>query len=281
MKENQYTIEPLLGIRKNSLLLLMAYEYLCEDTFLLKIGKDIENNLQTLKEDISSLKKQFPGKLTTEIDPGDILENIGATAQALIKSGEEVQDRCMSGELGRALESDVKTITSALNQIRIQVLGKDLSYTRKDSVFNLFSRLQDMANSLGSKMILAAKILLCMVILLIAAFLYLLFTMEKQGPLMEEVEASRAFISSNEKSLSQLEVKREEISKEIKALEKKDMNRGEKIALLDLEMEIRKMNQDHDTMEAEIATHEKKIAENLKRAENIKETSFLNRLLRR
>lgn len=282
MKDSEYTIEALSAVRKSSLLLLMAYEYLCEDTFLIKLGKDIEKNLHKLKEDIASLKKKFPGKFAVEVDTDKILEKINTSAQALIKPSKDIKDRCISGELGRGLESDLKSITEAVNQIRIQVLGKRaVIYTHKESILDFFSGLLNIANSLGKTLILAIKIILCIIIITVAAFLYLFFTMENEGPLLEEVEASRAFISDTQKSLSQLEIKKEEISEEIKAIEKKEMARGEKIALLDLEMEIQKINQDRNMMESEIVTHEKKIAENLEKIENIKKTPFMKRLLRK
>ncbi|MDB9822486.1 hypothetical protein OAC89_02190 [Deltaproteobacteria bacterium] len=280
MDDTKHDAGALTAIRKNSILLLMAYDYLCEETFLIKIGKDIETHLQNLKEDISSLKKKFPGKFAIEVETGDILEKISVTAQALIKPGKDIKDRCKSGELGRGLESDVKSIADAVDQIKIQVHGKHSVYTRKDSVFNIFSGLRDIAHSLGSTLILAAKILICLIMIAIAAFLYLFFTMENEKAFLEEVAASREFISDSQKRLSQMELKKEEVSEEIKDLEKKDMIRGEKIAIMDLEMEIQKINQDRNIMEAEIIAHEKKITENLERIENVKKTSFIKRLLR-
>lgn len=280
MDDIQYAVGALSEIRKDSLLLSIAKEYLCEDIFFMKIGKDIESNIRRLKDDIISLKKRFPGKFATEVETDGILEKINTTALALIKPGIDIKEDCRSGELGRKLESDIKSITDAVNIISLQVQGRHVPYTRKEAVLNLFAGLKDTGRSVGNTLILGAKILFCFIIIAIAAFLYLFYTMEKEESLLKEITESRAVISERQDSLSQMELRKEEISQEIKSLEKKDMVRGEKIAIMDLEVEMQKINQDRNSFEAEIIVHEKKITDNLKKIEELKKTPFIKRLLR-
>jgi len=280
MNDTRYAAGALNTIRKNTLLLTIAKEYLCEDVFLIKLGNNIKQNIQRLKDDISSLKKKFPGKFATEVETDDILEKISATAQALIDADKDIKEGCKSGELGRKLEADVKSIAEAVNLIKIQVQGKKLIYTRKESFFNIFSGLRSIGRSLGSALILGVKILSCLIIIAIVAFSYLYFTMEKEGPILKEIAESREFISDRQKSISQLELRKKEVSEEIELLEKNGITRDEKIAIMDLEMEIQKINQDSNSIEAEINAHEKKISDNQKKIEEIKKTSFIERLLR-
>lgn len=280
MNDIQYAVGALSEIRKDSLLLSIAREYLCEDIFLNKIGKDIELNILRLKDDIISLKKKFPGKFATEVETDGILEKINAIALALIEPGIEIKENFRSGELGRKLESDRRSIADAVNLIRIQVQGRDVSYTRKEAILNLFSGLKDAGSSVGKVLILGIKILFCFLLIAAAAFLYLYYTMENEGALLKEIETSRAVISERQSSLSQMELRKEEISQEIKSLKKKDMLRGEKIAIMDLEVEMQKINQDRNSFEAEIIAREKEITDKLKKIEKIKKTPFIKKLLR-
>jgi len=280
MNDTQYTAGALNAIRKNTLLLMIAKEYLCKDVFLIKLGNNIKQNIKRLKDDISSLKKKFPGKFATEVETDGILEKISATARDLIKPDKDIKESCISGELGRKLEADVKSIAEAVNLIKIQVQGRTVVYTRKESFLNIFAGLRGIARSLSSALILGVKILSFLIIIAIVAFSYLYFTMEKEGPLSKEIAESQEVISDRQKSLSQLELKKKEVSVEIELLEKGGITRDEKIAIMDLEMEIQKINQDSNSIEAEINAHEKKISDNQKKIEEIKKTSFIERLLR-
>jgi len=280
MNDIELAVGALTEIRKDTLLLSIAKEYLYEDLFLIKIGKNIEHNISKLKDDITVLKKKFPGKFEVEVETDSVLEKIKATALTLIDPNDDIIENFRSGELGRKLESDVKSISDAVKIIRVQVLGKRVSYTREDAILNQFTRLKDIGRSFAHTLILVSKILVCIILITATAFVYLYYTMEREEPLLKEITAIQSLISERQISLSQIESKREEISKEIKSLEKKDMLRGEKIALMDLEMEIQKLNQERDKHEAEITTRNKEIADKMEKIEEIKKTPFIKRLLR-
>jgi predicted nucleic acid-binding Zn-ribbon protein len=97
---------------------------------------------------------------------------------------------------------------------------------------------------------------------------------------LKEITAIQSLISERQSSLSQIESRKEEISREIKSLEKKDIFRSEKIALMDLEMEMQKLNQERNNYEAEVTAREKEIADKMKKIEELKKTPFFKRLLR-
>ena len=280
MDDVELAVGPLSEIRKDTLLLSIAKEYLCEDLFLVKIGKDIEHNISRLKEDISALKKKFPGKFAVEVDTDNILEKIKATALTLIDPKADIKENFRSGELGRKLGSDLKSISDAVNIIRTQALGKRAVYTREEAVLNQFTKLKDMGSSFADKMVLVFKILFCIILIAAAAFVYLYYTMEREEPLKKEITEIQSLISERQNRLAQTESRRDKISKEIKSLEKKDMARSEKIALMDLEVEIQKLNQDRDNYEAEITAGEKEIADRMEKIEEINKTLFIKRLLR-
>jgi len=280
MDDVELAVGALTEIRKDAILLSIAKEYLCEDLFLIKIGKDIEHNISRLKDDITALKKKFPGKFAVEVETDSILEKIKSTALALIDPKADIKENFRSGELGRKLGSDVKSISDTVNIIRTQVLGKRAVYTREEAVLNQFTKLKDIGSSFANKMVLVFKILFCLILIAAAAFVYLYYTMEREEPLLKEITEKQSLISERQNSLAQIESRRDEISKEIKSMEKKDMARSEKIALMDLEVEMQKLNQDRDNYNAEITAHEKDIADKMEKIEEIKKRPFIKRLLR-
>jgi hypothetical protein len=280
MDDIELALGALTELRKDALLLSIAKEYLYEDLFLNKIGKDIEYNISRLKDDISALKKKFPGKFAVEVETDSVLEKIKAAALTLIDPKDDIKENFRSGELGRKLGSDVKSISEAVNVIRVQVLGKRVSYTREDAILNKFIRLKDIGSSFANTLILASKILFCIIFIIAMAFVYLYYTMEREEPLLKEITAMQSLISERQSSLSQIASRKEEISKEIKSLENKNIFRSEKIALMDLEMEMQKLNQERNNYEAEITTREKEIADKMKRIDELKKIPFFKRLLR-
>jgi hypothetical protein len=280
MDDIDLALGALTELRKDALLLSIAKEYLCEDLFLNKIGKDIEHNISRLKDDISTLKKKFPGKFAVEVETNSVLEKIKAAALTLIDPKDDIKENFRSGELGHKLESDVKSISGVVNIIRVQVLGKRVFYTREDAILNQFTRLKDIGISFANTLILVSKILFCIILLTAGAFVYLYYTMEREEPLLKEITAIQSLISERQSSISHIESRKEEISREIKSLEKKDIFRSEKIALMDLEMEMQKLNQERNNYEAEVTAREKEIADKMKKIEELKKTPFFKRLLR-
>ena len=165
MDDVELAVGALTEIKKDTLLLSIAKEYLCEDLYLIKIGKDMEHNISTLKNDIAALKKKFPGKFAIEVETDSILEKIKATALTLIDPKADIKENFRSGELGRKLGSDVKSISDAVNIIRTQVLGKRAVYTREEAVLNQFAKLKDIGSSFAKTLILFSKILFFVILI--------------------------------------------------------------------------------------------------------------------
>jgi len=281
MNDPQYTVEALSGLRDSSLLLTVANEYLCADQYLIKIGSNIDKDVQKLKEDISSLKKQFPGKFVDEVDTDKILNKIHSAAQGMQKPGHEIKESCVKGELGGEVESYIKNITNAVGLIKIQVEGGGgVTYTTKDSVSNLVGGLSGIWRSMRDAVVLGLKIFLCLILIAILGFGYLFFTMEKEGAVLREISDSKTRIEIQQGIISQLDDKKERISVEIESMEKKVLTRDEKIAILDQDMVVHKINADRQKAEAEIAVHEQKIMDNRKKIEELEKKSFYKRLLK-
>jgi hypothetical protein len=280
MENTQYDSGALNKIRENALLLLIGKGYLCEDVFLIKIGKSIEQNIIKLKDDISSLKKVFPGKLKTEVDTELMLKNISATAKSLIEQSDDIKKNCTAGELGHQLTAYTKSIGDAFNTLKIQVLGSAAVYQGKTSFSRIFAGSKDSLRAFGNILMMGAKILSLLIIIAVASFLYLYFTMEKEGPLLERITESQSLISDRQEAISQLESRKIELLEQKNWLEDGTIDRGDKLALMNLEMEIQSINQRRDSLEAQIIALQKKINANLEKIEEVNKKPFLKRLLR-
>jgi hypothetical protein len=63
MTVNKADFYSLRNIRDNFLLISIGYEYLAENVYLAKFGKEIKKSLTILRDDIKFLKKEFRANL--------------------------------------------------------------------------------------------------------------------------------------------------------------------------------------------------------------------------
>ncbi|MFC1890780.1 hypothetical protein ACFLZT_00120 [Thermodesulfobacteriota bacterium] len=280
MNDTQYTVEPLLELRRNALLMSIANSHLCEDVFLTKIGKSIEKSVLALKEDISALKKGFPGKFANEVDTDSMLVKINETAKAMLEPVDEIREKCVIGELGKDLEDNVKSVVSAVKNIKVQVFGPEVTYTNKDSVSKIFSPLKDFGSSLRGPAVQGLKILCLVIIIAIPVFSYLYFSMESEDEILAKISVNDTGIIAQQDLINSLAGEEAKVSAEIASLEKGAIDRTQKIAILDLEMEIHRISESRHKAEAEIAGFKDDNAKNLQTIEEIKRVPFIKRLLR-
>jgi uncharacterized protein (DUF3084 family) len=276
--ETQYiTVDSLGRIRDNALLLSLASAYLCEEPFLIKIGRSIDVHLEKLREDISSLKKKFPGRFTNEVDTDEIIDDIHSTAQNLIEPDDELNEKCTVGELGRYLETSVINLSDAINVIRGQVDGSSASYSRAESFLKLPGWLRPLWNSTRNATIVLLKILIGLILIAVLPCAYLILTMETEGSYVKEIATHQTQIQAQEDIVSQLNQKKEELSLKINALEKGTPSRQDKVEIMDLEIEIHKIDEGLQQAEYEIDTHTKNVMAYQRRVKELKATPFHHR----
>ncbi len=185
MTVNKADFYSLRNIRDNFLLISIGYEYLAENVYLAKFGKEIKKSLTILRDDIKFLKKEFPGKFTTEINTDIILKSFDQTAENMLSGGDSVISECKSGKLAESLGADIKKITEAIEKIWNLVKGGDVKYTKTEQISGFFGRLNFLPGVL--KLIsVAFKIAFLALIILLAAFSYLFITMERESPLLKK-----------------------------------------------------------------------------------------------
>ena len=279
MNIDQPIFQSLRNIRDSAFLLSIANEYLNENVFLKKIGTEISKNLSALKDDIIALKKQFPGKFTQEVNTDNIMNSFKTTTKEMLLDSDEIINKCTTGKLGTALNADVDKITEAIEKIWRQVKGTDVKYTATDSIGGFFSRFNifsGLARLLGG----AFKIILIVLIILLAGFSYLYFTMEKEAPILKENKELLTFIEKKQAVLHDLENKKSEAQKSLKTHNSKKLDRKDKIAIIDLETRIQELNQEIHLVEGQIDTRKSTMEKNNEKLEIMRRKSFLDRLLK-
>lgn len=268
------------GIRDMALMLSLANAYLCEGVFLKKIGLIIDNHLKEIKNDISSLKKQFPGKFVKEVDTDEVLEEIHVTAHRLQEPDKEIAKKCSVGELGLELEASLDALLDTVDAIRMQVEGEVEGYTKAESILRHLVWIK----SVGHKIVALSTLIFKLfgLVLLAAAMLstYLFVTMESEEDLLKRVEQSRSYIQEQMEVLSRSKVEKEQISKEVDAMSEGELSRQDKVKRMDLNVKIHKLDEKATAAEVAIDMHERKIKEMEKKIAELREKSFLQRFLR-
>jgi hypothetical protein len=280
MKTDQPDFQSLKNINDNALLLSIANEYISENVYLKKIGTDIKKNLAVLKDDIIALKKQFPGKFTQEVNTDGIISSFEATALEMLSDNDVLKKNCISGKLGATLNTDMIKITEAIEKIWHQVKGGDVKYTATDSISVFFGRLNFFSGIV--RLVLGVfKILFILLIISLAGFSYLYFTMEKEGPILEEIKKITALLEEKKADIIDLEKNKSEAQISLKTHENGKLEeRQDKIAIINIETQIQGLNQEIHMAEGQIITYKRTLEENKEKLEILKRKSFLDRLLK-
>jgi hypothetical protein len=264
-------------IRDNVLLLRLANAYLCDAPFLRRIGRDMDSTLLELREDILTLKKQFPGRFATKVETEGLLEELHKKAQWLQSPDNEITEKCIAGDLGKELEAKVDVLCATINTIRNQVGGKTPAYSRKDSISFLVGRGSSFVSGFPLRIV---KVLILLILAAALAFGYLYMTMEKEEGFVKEVSQSQAYIQSQLKIISSLDYERQQISSKIESLRGREHDRRVKIEMMELNEQNIKLDEKRRQVEVEIATHEGRVKQNQTKADAMRSKSFIKRLLR-
>jgi hypothetical protein len=270
-------------IRDIALMLSVGNIYLCEEPFLKKIGHAVDQVLEELHGEILTLKKRFPGQFAQDIDTDAILEDLHAKAERLQNADAAINTKCGGGQLGREFEEMVDTLTAAVKEVTFKVEGKLPGSARRYSLLSLFNPFKALGRLVSTFSSLVVKLAIFIIILAIGPFAYLFVSMEKEGTIQKAIDRSRTYIQTQRQAIVSLEQDRAEIAKQIEAmrLREEELNRQEKIDIMELNVKVHALDQKRHAIEVEIASHEDKIAKNRERMEEVKKKTFLQRLLRR
>jgi len=264
-------------VRDRVLLLSLGNAYLCEPSFLRKIGGELEFALTVLDDEISKFKKKFPGRFAQEIDTDSILKGMRDVVLKIKSSDKKVQEQCTVGRLGRDLENRLKTLSEAVDEIRRKVEGGPQAYTGKEAVAGALSQAtKAVPGGLG----ILFKVLGAAVILAAGAFLFLFVTMEKQGGIEAAIGQAQAEIQVLEGKLGEIQERMRPVEKEMNALAGKTFDRKSKVKWLELQVELNKMEDEAKVVEGDLALKRMALAEEQEKLAALQGRSFIERLLR-
>ncbi len=277
----QGSLRSIHGIRDMALMLSIGNAYLCDAVFLKKIGLTIDTHLKELKSDISSLKKQYPGKFEKEVEADQVLEGIQMTAQHLQEPDKDITKKCSAGELGRELEASVDVLVETVNAIRIQVEGELEGYTKKEAILAQVVRVKSVGHLIAVLVTLAFKAIGVLVLVGAMVFSYLYFTMESEEALLRELDQSKSQVEAQMKLIARLEGERTEVAGKLDSIPGGELDREGKVEVINLTMQVHKLDERVHSAEVQIDLHKRKIKDMEKRIAELKDKTFLQRLLRK
>jgi hypothetical protein len=280
MAKPQNTFKGLHGIRDMALLLGIANVYLCEEEFLQKAGVTIGNHLEELRVDISSLKEKFPGQFVKEADTDQLIDNIQQIVQRLKEPDKDIQKKCKIGALGLELENGINVIGHTIDTIRSQVEGELGTYSKTESVLASVGWIKSLGRKIIGLSALTVKLAGVVVLILAVVFTSLFLSMDSQEGLLKEVHQCRDHVAEHLKILSNADAEKERINKKLDIMNENELTRADRTRMIELNLEIHKINERVYAAQAEIDAYQKRIDEMEKRIEELNQKSFLKRLFR-
>ncbi len=281
VSNRQESFRSIHGIRDAALMLSIGNAYLCDAVFLKKIGLTIDTHLRGLKNDISSLKKQYPGKFVKEVEADQVLEGIQNTVQRLREPDKDITKKCSAGELGRELETSVDALVDTVDALRMQVEGDLEGYTKTEAILTQVGRVKSLGRLILVLFTLASKVIGVLILVGAMVFSYLYFSMESEEALLKEVDQSKSHVEEQMKLIARLEGERTEIAGKLDSIPGGELNREEKVEVINLNMQVHKLDERVHSAEVQIDIQKKKIREMEKRVSEMREKTFLQRLLRK
>ncbi len=268
-------------IKDKAVILRMAVKYVCEDPFLKKMGAGIAQNIEVLKSHIEDLEKQFVGKPADDINLNEKVEEIKDISRRLQDAEKSTNDKCVKGELGKELCQKVISLAGEIKALQIRAGGGAVSYTRSDSVKGAFGRMKFITDPFVLHYRTMLKLLTVLILAVIAGFLYLFFTMETEKGLQENIDRGSARIESLQRPLPEVKEELRQIRKEIERITQKELTRQGKAAVMDLNVKAFELAEKLEKAQLDIKIHQKELYENQKQLEEMKQKSFLERILRK
>lgn len=269
------------AIQNIAVMLTGASEYVCEGRILKRCSTHIEANLDNLEMYISQLKKGFPGKLPETLTPDRSLSKIREIATIMKDDSADMETKCRAGELGDELTMRVIELKGVVKDIRDMLSGKVSRYTFADRIAGYGGRFKSFLLGLSPLVSTTGKIILAVILVFIFSFIYLYLTMESEDALLASIKNDLVYIERQKDTLHKHRQEYKEITRNMKSLKTKGLSREEKIQILNLSMEDKKVKELIDKNIFLIEIKEKEVAEKRKRLEEIRKKPFFQKLLRR
>jgi hypothetical protein len=268
-------------IHNIGIMLSGASEYVCEEGVLKRFSRYLQAYHKRLESDITSLKKKYPAKFPETAELNSSLSRIRDISAVLGQDNKAVETKCRAGSFGHELNTQVAELKSGVQEVWETVSGKVSGYSITDRLAGPGGTVTSVLYNLSPFAPVPRKIIIAALTVAAIAFGYLFFTMESKNALVQDIKDDLTYIETEKKVL---EVKKREfrdIQAKIKVLDKKILNRKDKIELLSLTVEEGKLSEFIEKTAVEVEKKERELEEKNKRLEEVQKKPFLQRLLRR
>jgi hypothetical protein len=270
------------AIQDIAVMLTGASEYVCEARILKRYSSDIETNLDNLETYLSRLKGSFPGKFPEALRPDSSLSTIREIATSMKGDDAKIEARCRAGELGNELFLGVKELKTVVGDIWNTLGGKVVSkYSFADRIADQGGKFKSLFSGFSPFVSTSGKIILAVIIVLILCFVYLYVTMESEDSLVASINNDLTSIQTQKDTLAKHRKQYEEITRNINALNDKKLSRDDKIQLLDLSTESKKVKERIDKSVLSIEKKEKELTDKKKRLEELRRKPLIQKLLKK
>jgi hypothetical protein len=269
------------AMKDHAILLSMAHGYMCETVFLRKIGNELSEHLERLREQVGNLKKRFVGIPASHVDIETPMAQLAQMAALMTAAEKSVVDRCRSGQLGEELWEKVRTLVDGVDGLRAKIEGMPAPYGLSDLLFSAGTKLRSLLQKAIASTTFLAKVALFCAIGLFGLFLYLFLTMEDGEGIRQKIAACREAIGTKQSASLNLTRNRSLVREEIDRLyQKEELSREEKIELIYLNLRAHKMVEELENLQLEMELDARALNDELQRLEGLRKKSFLQRLLR-
>jgi hypothetical protein len=269
------------GIKDHAILLSVAHEYLCDTPFLRKIGNELSEHVERLREQVRNLKKRYVGIPASDVDVETPMAQLAQMAALMVAAEKSAVDRCRSGQLGEDLWEKVRTLVDGVDGLRAKIDGMPAPYGLSDLLFSAGTKLRSLLQKAIASTTFLAKVAVFCAIGSFGLFLYLFLTMEDGEGIRQNVEACREAIGTKQSASLDLTRKRSHVREEIDRLyQKAELSREEKIELIYLNLKSHKMVEEQEKLQLEMELDARVLNDELQRLEGLRKKSFLERLLR-
>jgi len=204
-------------------------------------------------------------------------------AERLKSPDKEITKRCSAGEVGKKLETAVELLIQAIDEIMVQVEGRSVRYTAKDSILKQFGLIGIVFRALGRTTKAIIKIALILTFIALIPLTFLFVTMERESKLQEDIAKMKSLIPPQKRILAECDKEIAEISRKVEALREgtQDPSRQQMLEIMDLNVKIHALGEKRQKAEIEISIHENDIIKRMAKLESLKKKSLMEKLLRR
>jgi len=268
-------------IHNIGIMLSGASEYVCEEGVLERFSRYLQAYHKRLESDITSLKKEYPGKFPETPELDNSLSRIKDISATLEQNKKGIGTKCRTGSFGHELNTQVAELKSAVQDVWETVTGKVSGYSITDRLAGKGETVTSTLYNISPFGPIPRRIIISALVIAAAVFCYLFFTMESEDELVQGIKADLTYLEKERQTLKGKQQDYNNIQAEIKVLDKTDLNRQDKIKLLSLTVEEGKLRQFIEKVTVAVEERERDLEQKNKKLDALRKKPFLQKLLKR